>query len=100
MVMRWVASILSMTRAPPRSPTTSPVARLVTTSPITVEAGSLMRVTRAAPVPSSVTRPARAPPAPITTSPILRPSSLPASIITTRLTSASSREMTRAATVE
>ena len=81
------------------SPTTSPVARFETTSPTTVELGSLIRTTCAACAPIWVIRPASAPPWPTTTSPTARPSAVPRSIVTIRFTSATSRPITRAATV-
>jgi hypothetical protein len=80
-------------------PTTSPVARLDWSWPMTVELWSVISTTFAKFGPSSTTRPASAPPSAITTSPAAMPSSLPLLIVTTRRNSDDSRAMTSAATV-
>ena len=56
------ASIWFMTRTPPSCPTTSPVAAVGTSWPMTVDSASVRSMTVAPSGPTSVTRPASAPP--------------------------------------
>ena len=93
------ASIWRMIRTPPSWPTTSPVAALPVSWPMTVDSPSVRSTTLALAGPTSVTRPASAPPAATTTSPTAMPSPVPLSRTTRRRNSDDSRAMTVVATV-
>ena len=94
-----VTGMFAMASGAESRPVTSPVARVRVSSPVTSERVSLMSMTAAQPLPTSVTLPASAPPSESTGAPLVMPASVPRSMVMTRSNCEACRLVTPAATV-